>query len=128
MRNFHTAVWRDQNGTTMIEFAIIAPAFILFMIGILYLCMALFMVGSLHYAVEDGARCASIRNGLTQACKDETGILAYTQSRYFGPSSSPTFTYSQAACGNSVSANANLVMNLGFAQFTVPVTATACFP
>ena len=125
MRDFHTAAWTDEHGTTAIEFAIIAPVFITLVIGILYMCMGLFMVGSLHYAVEEGARCRSVR---TTVCSDKATTEAYTKSRYFWPSSSPTFTYAAAACGNSVSASVNYVMNLGLTQITVPLSATACFP
>ena len=125
MRNVHTAAWTDERGTTAIEFAIIAPVFISFVVGILYVSMGLFLVGSLHYAVEEGARCASVR---TMVCSDKTTTEAYTKSRYFGPSSSPTFAYAAAACGNSVSASVNYVMNLGLTQVTVPISATACFP
>jgi hypothetical protein len=61
---------------------------------------ALFLVGSLHFAVEDGARCASVK---TTICKDATSTIPYTQGRYLGPNVSPTFTYASATCGNSVS-------------------------
>ena len=125
MRSFHMAAWTDERGTTAIEFAIVAPVFISFVVGILYVCMGLFLIGSLHYAVEEGARCASVR---TTVCSDKTTTESYTKSRYFGPSSSPTFTYAAAACGNSVSASVNYVMNLGLTQVTVPLSATACFP
>jgi Flp pilus assembly protein TadG len=125
MRKFHIDAWSDERGTTAIEFAIVGPAFIILIIGIIYLCMALLTVGSLHYAVEDGARCASIR---TAVCSDATTTVAYTQSRYFGPGSAPTFTYGAAACGKSVSGSINYNMDLGFKRVTVPIAATACFP
>jgi hypothetical protein len=67
--NLHTAV----------EFAIIAPVFILLIIGTIALCFALFLVGSLHYAVEDGARCASVK---TTICSDSASTIAYTQSLF----------------------------------------------
>jgi len=121
---FHTNAWDDERGTTAVEFAIVGPLFIALVIGILYLCMALFLVGSLHYAVEEGARCASVR---TTVCSDATTIVSYAQSRYFGPSS-PTFTYAAAACGNSVSGSINYAIELGLKQVTIPITATACFP
>jgi Flp pilus assembly protein TadG len=117
--------WNDERGTTAVEFAIVGPVFIALVVGMLYLCMSLFLVGSLHFAVEEGARCASVR---TSVCSDATTTVAYTKSRYFGPSSSPTFTYAAATCGNSVNASVNYVINLGLKQFTVPITATACFP
>jgi Flp pilus assembly protein TadG len=114
----------DERGTTAVEFAIVAPVFIGLLVGMLYICLSLLLVGSLHYAVEEGARCASVR---TTVCADATSTVSYTKSRYFGPSV-PAFTYAAAACGNSVSASINYVMNLGLKQVTVPIAATACFP
>jgi Flp pilus assembly protein TadG len=118
--------WNDERGTTAVEFAIVAPVFILLVIGTLYMCIALFTVGSLHYAVEEGARCASVKSTL---CTDASTTLAYTKTHYFGPGTMPTFTYAAAtSCGQSVSASLNYTMNLGVSQFTIPISATACFP
>jgi Flp pilus assembly protein TadG len=119
------ALCRDRRGTTAVEFAIVAPVFIAMLIGTLALCVGLFLVGSLHFAVEDGARCASVK---TTICSDAASTVAYTQSRYFGPNLSPTFTYAAAACGNSVSASISYSMNVGFTTYTIPISATACFP
>jgi Flp pilus assembly protein TadG len=116
----------DQQGTTAVEFGIIAPVLIALLVGTMALCVALFLIGSLHFAVEDGARCASVK---TTICSDAATTVAYTQSRYFGPNGvSPTFTYAAAACGNSVSASINYSMNVGFRTFVIPISATACFP
>jgi Flp pilus assembly protein TadG len=125
MRNHLKSLRVDEQGTTAVEFAIIAPVFIALLVGTLALCVGLFLIGSLHYAVEDGARCASIK---TTICSDAATTVAYTQSRYFGPDVSPTFTYAAAACGNSVSASINYSMNVGFRTFVIPISATACFP
>jgi Flp pilus assembly protein TadG len=115
----------NRDGTTAVEFAIIAPAFITLIVGSIYLCLGLFLVGSLHFAVEEGARCASVN---TTVCSDSSAIISYAQSRYFGPASSPKFSYAAAACGNSVSASVDYVANLGFKSVTIPITAAACFP
>ena len=125
MRNLLRSIHRNQDGTTAVEFAIIAPVFIMLVIGTIGLCFALFLVGSLHFAVEDGARCASVK---TTICTDANSIIAYTQSRYLGPNVSPTFTYASAACGNSVSASVSYSMDIGFKTFVIPISATACFP
>ncbi len=119
------SIRQDQNGTTAVEFAIIAPVFMLLILGTIALCFALFLVGSLHFAVEDGARCASVK---TTICTDATSTIAYTQSRYLGPNVSPTFTFASAACGNSVSASVSYSMDIGFRTFVIPISATACFP
>ena len=125
VRNLLKSLRRDERGTTAVEFAIIAPVFIALLIGTMVLCVALLLVGSLHFAVEDGARCASVK---TTICSDAATTVAYTQSRYFGPAVSPTFTYAAAACGNSVSASISYSMDVGFRTFVVPISATACFP
>jgi Flp pilus assembly pilin Flp len=115
----------DQQGTTAVEFAIVAPVLIALLVGTMALCIGLFLVGSLHFAVEDGARCASVK---TTICSDGPTTVAYTRSRYFGPNVSPTFTYAAAACGNSVSASINYSMDVGLRTFVIPISATACFP
>jgi Flp pilus assembly protein TadG len=120
----------DQQGTTAVEFAIIAPVFIALLVGVIALCICLFLIGSLHYAVEEGARCASVKTACADASGNPNAIatVAYAQSHYFGPAVSPAFTYAAAPCGNSVSGSINYSMNVGFKTFVVPISATACFP
>src|SRR5262245_17950930 len=124
MRRYLTSLCFDQKGTTAVEFAIISPVLIALLVGTLGLCVVLFLIGSLHFAVEDGARCAPIK---TTICSDAASTVAYTQTRYFGPVT-PTFTYAPAACGNSVSASINYSLDVGFRTFVIPISATACFP
>ena len=107
------------------EFAIVAPVLIALIVGTLALCVGLSLIGSLHYAVEESARCASIK---TNICSDSTTTIAYAQSHYFGPNLSPTFTYAAAPCGSSVSASVSYSMNVGYRTITLPISATACFP
>jgi Flp pilus assembly protein TadG len=124
--NLLKSLRRDQQGTTAVEFGIIAPVLIALLVGTMGLCVALFLIGSLHFAVEDGARCASVK---TTICSDAATTIAYTQSRYFGPGGvSPTFTYAAAACGNSVSASITYSVNVLFNSLVIPISATACFP
>src|SRR4029078_1696547 len=125
MRPYLTSLCSDQKGTTAVELAIISPVLIAMLMGKFALCVVLFLVGSLHFAVEDGARCASVK---TTICADATTTIAYTQSRYLGPNVSPTFPYASATCGNSVSASVSYSMNVGFRTFVIPISATACFP
>jgi len=126
MRIFHINMRDDERGTTAIEFAFVGPVFILLVIGILYLCMCLSVVGSMHYAVEEGARCASVRK---LVCSDEDTTITYTKAHYFGPGAVPTFAYdAAAACGHSVTASTSYVVDMGLKKVTVPITAAACFP
>ncbi len=116
MRGHLKSLRRNQQGTTAVEFAIVAPVFIALLLGTLSLCVGLFLIGSLHYACQVA--------GIPDAAATQT----YAQNHYFGPSLSPTFTYAAAACGNSVSASISYSMNVGFRTITVPISATACFP
>ena len=120
-----TGALNDARGTAAVEFALVAPAFIMLVVGAFYLCLCLFLTGSLHYAVEQAARCASVK---TTICTDSSSIVSYAQSNYFGPGGQPSFNYAAAACGKSVSASMNYVLSIGIRQFTIPVSATACFP
>jgi hypothetical protein len=125
VRNKLNSLYTDRQGTTAVEFAIVAPVLFALLIGTLALCVALFLIGSLHFAVEDGARCASVK---TTICSDAASTVAYTQNRYFGPNVSPTFVYAAAACGNSVTGSISYSMDVGFRTFVIPISATACFP
>jgi len=131
MRNLLRSIYRNQEGTTAVEFAIIAPMFILLVLGTIGLCFALFLVGSLHFAVEDGARCASVK---TSICQDTPTTIAYTRTRYLGPNVSPTFAHNAAAAcgpantGNSVTGTVNYTMDIGLRTFVIPISATACYP
>ncbi len=129
VRNRLKSLRLDRRGTTAVEFAIVAPVFIGLLIGTVSLSVGLFLIGSLHYAVEEGARCASVKAACqVSGSPDATATIAYTQSRYFGPNGSPTFTYAAAACGNSVSASINYSLDVGLKTFTIPISAKACFP
>jgi Flp pilus assembly protein TadG len=115
----------DDRGTTAVEFAIIAPVVIMLLVGITSLSLMLFALGSMHFAVEDAARCASARP--TQ-CSSPSAIIAYAQSRYAGALAPPVFTHTAAACGNKVNATVTFTFDAGMYRQSVPLAATACFP
>jgi Flp pilus assembly protein TadG len=126
MRNLAKSLRCDERGTTALEFALVAPMMITMLIGTVALCVGLYLIGSLHFAVEEAARCASVK---TTVCTDAASTQTYAQNHYFGPTSlAPTFTAVAAACGNSVSATITYTMNTGFATYTIPISAAACFP
>ena len=49
---------RDQRGATIVETALVLPAFIMLIIGGMYLGLLGFTVAGMHYAVQEGARCS----------------------------------------------------------------------
>ncbi|WGR90826.1 pilus assembly protein (plasmid) [Bradyrhizobium sp. ISRA443] len=61
MRQFIKSLRATETGKTVVEFAIVAPVPVALLIGTLTLCLGLLLIGSLHYAVEEAARCASVK-------------------------------------------------------------------
>ena len=94
-------------------------------IGLTYLCLMLFSLGSLHYAVEDAARCFSVR---ALVCPDAGTTIAYAKSTYISPVLTPEFTATTATCGHQVTGSANFNFNYVIGHTNVPLTASACFP
>jgi Flp pilus assembly protein TadG len=117
--------WRDDRGSTAVEFAIIAPVVVMLLVGTVNLSLMLLSIGSMHFAVEDAARCASARPSV---CGNSSSIIAYAQTRYSGSLISPVFTYAAAACGNQVSATITYDFDVGMFKQAVPLSATSCFP
>ena len=117
--------WSDDRGTTAVEFAIVAPLVVMLLVGIMSLSLMLFSIGSMHFAVEDAARCASAR---PTVCSSPAAIVAYANTRYAGALTSPVFTYALAPCGNQVSASVTYTFDVGMYQQSVPLSTTSCFP
>jgi Flp pilus assembly protein TadG len=123
-----------ESGSTAVEAAFVLPPFLMLILGILSACVVIFAASSLHYAVEGAARCYSVNSvpcsagTSTQCCTNGT-TQSYAQSLYLGPSSpAPTFSASTPSCGHQVSATLNYVLSVGVAHWTIPFSATACYP
>lgn len=115
----------DECGTSAIEFAIVGPVFLGMVIGLVYLCLMLFSMGSLQYAVEDAARCYSVR---ALVCPDANTTVSYAQAAYLSPVVTPHFTATTATCGHQVNGSANFNFNFVIGNTNVPLSASACFP
>ena len=116
---------KDNRGTAAVEFAIVGPIFLSLAVGMVYVCMLMFSMASMQYAVEEGARCASVK---TLVCTSNATTVTHTQNAYFGPLISPTFTSTTAACGHQVTGTATFSLNTVVRTISVPMSATSCFP
>jgi Flp pilus assembly protein TadG len=117
--------WGDERGATAVEFALIAPAAVMLLVGTISLSLMLLSIGSMHFAVEAAARCASV---VPTVCSSPTTIVAYANSRYAGALITPVFTYVSAACGNQVNGLITYTLDVGLFRQSVPLSATSCFP
>ena len=115
----------DDTGAAAVEFALVLPAFLALTIGTIYVSILMLSVADLQSAVEEAARCASVR---TAVCTDQGTVAAYAVSRYGGPGIDPVFTYALADCGHQVTATATFQLVTGMPAASVPITVTACHP
>lgn len=118
----------DQSGSSAAEFVLVLPLLLLLTIGTIYLTFMLQAASSLHFAVQDAARCRAVK---TLVCTNQTTTEAYAATRYSGPGlTSLTFTSPAAAvaCGYQVSGAGSFSLRTGLMTLAVPLNATACFP
>jgi hypothetical protein len=123
----------SPRGQEAVEFALVLPAMIGLTIGVMEMLLLLFANSSLHYAVDEAARCMSVDS---LSCPTTTATEAYGRNRYYGPDITPTFTAVNGRCGDAalgpkgavVSATGHWRINGVIFHFDVPLSATACFP
>jgi Flp pilus assembly protein TadG len=117
-----------ERGASAVELGLCLAVFLGLIFGVINIARVLWIVGSLHFAAESGARCASAN---TTTCSSASAIQSYALNQYHGESLGSTnpFTYSATGCGNTVSASYtySLVIPL-FGTYSLPLSAKACYP
>lgn len=116
---------RGEAGGAAVEYALVLPVFVSLIVGGVCAAQLAFAVNSLHFAVEDAARCAAVK---TSVCTNATTTIAYARSRYSGPQIGPAFGYSPSGCGHTVSASGSYPIYLAAYTLNVPISAAACYP
>jgi len=137
----------SEDGAVAIEFAIVAPLMLALMFGTMELGRLLWFEATTRYAVEEGARCATLGSAPSYCC-------ALTASYTCGGGNTPAdyaasvasglglaaanFTLASAACGKQVtSTNVNFqfivtalpgISLIGNGNGQVPVAVSACYP
>ena len=127
MANPRRGLSPDESGTSAVEMALVFPIFLGFLFGIINIALALWTQGSLYYAAEAAARCASV-NATT--CGSAAAIQTYALNQYLGqPLATNPFSYSASGCGHTVSASYTYSLSIPlFLTLSLPLSATACYP
>jgi Flp pilus assembly protein TadG len=120
-----------RRGAVAVEYALILPALLLFLLGIMDVGRLLWVYTTLSRAAEAAARCAAIN---TIECGTAAQIQNFAKAEAWGLTiDSAAFTVSTPACGvqvqgiyefKSVIPGLNAVAPLG----TITLKATACYP
>ena len=118
---------RDQRGAATVEFAVVASAFMMMVIGGMYLSMLGFTSSSLHYAAEQGARCGAVQ---TTRCTSSTSAQTAASDAFQNiTGSTATFTATPTAtCGYQMVGTLTYSLQTGMGALSVPLSATACYP
>lgn len=120
----------DGCGAAAVEFALVFPMFILFVMGIMETGRLYRLWDTVHFAVVEAARCASVN---ATVCGTSAQIATYAAGNAIGlalptgKTAAQVFTVSTAACGTKVTASWPFqYVAVGLFPYSVTVTASAC--
>jgi len=128
---------RDEQGSSAAEFALVIPLVVMLVMGTLHMSLVTYTAVSLHYAVEETARCLSVAgnnpSGAATACPDATKVQTYGRNRYRAfYNISPQFSVVSPAVtctnGSQVAGSGTYTIALGLLNLSIPISASACYP
>ena len=116
---------RSEAGNLAVEFGLLAPTLMLFIFGVAEGGRLLWTVNSLHYSVQEAARCASVNK---TTCGSSSAIQSFAAGRSGATFGSSVFTATVASCGHRVSASYTMPLNIPFMAHSITLTAQSCYP
>jgi Flp pilus assembly protein TadG len=123
---------RDGSGNAMLQFAMILPAFVMLIFGVIEVGRGLWLQNALHYATEQAARWCSVNQ--TTCSTATVGSYAAGLSGANFPASAFTLSTPTSpnpltpACGNQVDGSYSARLYIPYFQMTWTLTARSCFP
>ena len=130
----------DERGTTAVEFAMVVTVLLALTLGTINMSLVLFAQSALHFAVDDAARCMSVKTacnnsvtvaGVTTSVPDSTKTSTYAKASYQGPNISVSFTPTAgttAGTCNQVTGTGKFDLNAVVGDFPITLNAQACYP
>lgn len=120
-------VWHERNGNAAVEFALLAPVFLLMLLGIVEFGRLFWTQSSLQHAVEAAARCAAINSS---TCASDAQTESYAAAEVFGQSvGASAFTVSRGACGTQVKAQVKYAFTVpALFPYNITLNAQSCYP
>ncbi len=119
------ALARSRSGHAAVELAFIAPAMLMFILGIAEVGRVLWLQNALDYAVVGAARCMS---NSPSTCGSASQAQSFAASQSGAGFDTSVFTVTSASCGNKVSATYPVVLDIPFVNLSATLTSQACYP
>lgn len=117
----------DRRGTTALEYALILPALLMLILGIMDVGRLVWVQGTLEYATAAAARCAAVN---ATDCTTTAQVQAYGVARAFGMTlATSDFTVTTEACGRRVAASRPFTFVTPWVTpQDLTLAASACYP
>jgi Flp pilus assembly protein TadG len=123
---------RDRRANAMVEFALAAPALMLFIFGIIQVGNTLWLQNALDYSTAVAARCASLTGPYTSGGGNTsttcTTVTSYAANQSGSTLASADFVYDSAAgCGCQVTGSHFMALDIPWTNLSVTLTSQACY-
>ena len=119
------ALARSRSGHAAVELAFIAPAMLMFILGIMEVGRVLWLQSALDYAVVGAVRCMS---NSPSTCSNATQAQTYAANLSGAGFASSVFTATVASCGNKVTATYPVTLDIPYVTWSTTLTSQACYP
>jgi Flp pilus assembly protein TadG len=119
---------KDERGAVAAEFALVIGFVMLIVFAVINGGLLFYTFSSLHMAVEDTARWASIRTTVDGAAPSSSDVQDQGLAFYKGATAAPAFAATAAACGMQVTATATYTLPLGIGSAPLSMGAASCYP
>src|SRR5579863_7611034 len=118
---------KRSRGTAMLEFALVLPALLLLILGLMDVSRLIWTQTTLDRAVEAAARCAVVD---TNNCGTAASTQTYAAGQAFGLTiDSSAFIVTSPACGTQVAATMPFTLIIPWlATSSITLGANACYP
>ncbi len=115
----------ERGGSAAIELALVLPALLSAMLGIMEFGRLMWTANALHYSVEQAARCAAIDAG---TCGTASQVQTFAAGLAGSGFATTNFTVTTPACGVQVAGTYTYTIAVPLFTKTVTLTAQSCYP
>ena len=119
------ALAKSRSGSTAVQMAFVAPAMLMFILGIMEVGRVMWLQNALNYSVVEAARCIS---NSPSTCGSASQTQSFAASQSGAGFASSVFTVTTASCGNKVTATYPVTLDIPFVNFSATLTSQACYP